>query len=52
MNTAIQDQRYWNAFLRYLVDEEMFDAHQLLSVVEKPWKWEEEYEQFVRENWT
>jgi hypothetical protein len=37
----------WIDFLTHLVREELFNAEQLLGVVEKPWKWEPEFNDFL-----
>jgi len=37
----------WIDFLNYLVHEECFTAEQLLRVLEKPWKWEPEFDEYV-----
>ena len=35
------------AFLRHLVNEHDFDAVAVLWVIEKPWKWQAEFEKFL-----
>lgn len=40
-------RKMWIAFLNYLVHEELFTAEQLLHVLEKPWKWEPEFDEYV-----
>ena len=45
MNTV--PGKMWIAFLNYLVHEELFTAEQLLHVLEKPWKWEPEFDEYV-----
>lgn len=37
----------WIDFLNYLVHEECFTAEQLLHVLEKPWKWEPEFNEYL-----
>lgn len=34
-------------FLRYLVDEHDFSPLYVVAVVEKPWKWQAEFEKFL-----
>lgn len=34
------------AFVRYLAHEERFTGEQIAAVVEKPWKWTAEYQEF------
>ncbi len=38
---------YFRGFCRWLVHDEMFNAEQLLEVVEKPWKWTAEFLQWM-----
>ena len=35
------------AFFRWLVDENDFIINLIIQVVEKPWKWQEEYEEWL-----
>lgn len=35
------------AFLHYLVDEHGFSSSNIVDVVEKPWKWQPEFEKFL-----
>lgn len=35
------------AFLHHLVDEHDFNPSNIVDVVEKPWKWQAEFEQFL-----
>lgn len=37
----------WFDFLNYLVHEECFISEQLLNVIEKPWKWQPEFDEYV-----
>ena len=36
----------WPHFLRYLADVKMYNTDEIISVVEKPWKWEKEFVQW------
>lgn len=38
-----RDHELFVGFLRHLVDDEDFDAKELVYVVEKPWKWTPEF---------
>ena len=37
------------AFLKYLLDKKNFDASEIIDVVEKPWKQEEQYNKYMNE---
>ncbi len=37
------------AFAHHLYEDRNFDAEELLAVLEKPWKWQGEYDQWRRE---
>lgn len=36
---------------RYLVNHEGFSADELLSYFEKPWKWDDAYQQMSQSHW-
>jgi len=37
------------SFLYWMVDEHGYKAKDIIPIVEKPWKWQEEYEAFLWE---
>jgi len=37
------DLEYFPRFLEHLVEEIQFDAANIISLLQKPWKWEQEY---------
>ena len=41
------NHRSFTLFLTWLVYEHCFDAHQIIKVVEKPWRWQSEFNSFV-----
>ncbi len=44
----VKNRDEWMAFLRHLVEEELFSSRGLLEVIEKPHRWEDEFERFKR----
>ena len=52
----MNNQFWWESdlfviFLRWLADEKegFFDAHEIIHVVEKPWKYKEEWNEFNKD---
>ena len=43
----ISNESGWVYFLGYLADEEHWSAREVISVVEKSWKWEKEFDEFI-----
>tara|TARA_R100000808_G_scaffold11846_1_gene30053 strand:+ start:807 stop:998 length:192 start_codon:yes stop_codon:yes gene_type:complete len=46
INESVHPHPSWLGFLHHLVHEEGFTSAQLLHVIEKPWKWQGELEQY------
>ncbi len=44
----ITQESGWIMFLSYLAEEEDWKATEIIHVVEKPWKWEKEVDEFIR----
>ena len=44
----ITEESGWIMFLSYLAEEEDWKATEIIHVVEKPWKWEKEFDEFIR----
>lgn len=42
-----RDHEMFVPFLSHLVDEKDFSPSNVVAVVEKPWKWQAEFEQFL-----
>ena len=43
----ISQEDGWVHFLTHLADEENWTAREVISVVEKSWKWEKEFDEFI-----
>jgi hypothetical protein len=43
----ISNESGWVHFLAHLADEENWSAREVISVVEKSWKWEKEFDEFI-----
>ena len=44
----ISNEDGWIGFLQHLADEEMWDANQIINVVEKSRHWEKAFDEFIR----
>ena len=43
------DDDYFIPFLRWLLNERLYEAKDIIYVVEKPWKYKDEYHLFLKE---
>ena len=44
----ISQESGWIMFLTYLAEDQHFSASEIIHVVEKYWKWEKEFDEFIR----
>ena len=44
----ISQESGWIMFLTYLAEDQYFSASEIIHVVEKSWKWEKEFDEFIR----
>ena len=49
VHTVDRNSDCFTIFLQWLVDERDYNASNIVDVVEKPWKWQKEYNEYLEE---